>query len=172
MDDNPRVVQNHHTKDEFWVGIVGRTSSTVDAYPDLPKGRGVGDFRHRVSPAGSIVSGLSTSGSKQGGRAAAPLPALAPAHLSCSGGFSEWLLRYDISLAFTSYQSGRLYLVGVDGEHRVAVHEVHVGRAMGLWADPQRLILAAKSQVWRFENVLAAGQTLEGADRHFMPRIA
>jgi hypothetical protein len=28
---------------------------------------------------------------------------------------------------------------------------------MGLWADPQRLVLATAFQVWRFENTLADG---------------
>ena len=60
-----------------------------------------------------------------------------------------------VSLAFTSYQTGRLYLVGVDDAGGLAIHEVGTGRAMGLWADAQRLVLATAFQVWRFENILA-----------------
>jgi uncharacterized protein (TIGR03032 family) len=82
-----------------------------------------------------------------------------------------WLQANQVSLAFTSYQTGRLYLVGVDEAGGLAIHEVGTGRAMGLWADPQRLVLATAFQVWRFENVLAADQTMNGADRYYVPRV-
>jgi uncharacterized protein (TIGR03032 family) len=102
----------------------------------------------------------------------ADLPALSPAHISCTRGLPDWLLANRVSLAFTSYQTGRLYLAGVDGERHLAIHEVGVGRAMGLWADAQRLVLATAFQVWRFENVLAQGQTMGDADRYYIPRVA
>lgn len=107
--------------------------------------------------------------------AAAPspvLPPLSPAHISCSRGLPDWLSANQVSLAFTSYQTGRLYLVGVDEAGRLAVHEVGTGRAMGLWADSQRLVLATPFQVWRFENILSAGQSANGADRYYVPRVA
>jgi uncharacterized protein (TIGR03032 family) len=104
--------------------------------------------------------------------ATAPLPQLSAAHISCSRGLADWLGANQVSLAFTSYQTGRLYLVGVDSQRGLAVHEVGTGRAMGLWADPQRLVLATAFQVWRFENILAAGQTMGDADRYYVPRVA
>jgi uncharacterized protein (TIGR03032 family) len=100
------------------------------------------------------------------------LPQLTPAHISCSRGLAGWLSANQVSLALTSYQTGRLYLVGVDSEQRLAVHEVGTGRAMGVWADPQRLVLATAFQVWRFENILQAGQTKGDADRYYVPRVA
>jgi hypothetical protein len=100
------------------------------------------------------------------------LPQLSPAHISCSRGLPDWLGANQVSLAFTSYQTGRLYLVGVDEAHRLAVHEVGTGRAMGLWADTQRLVLATPFQVWRFENILSPDQTMNGADRCYVPRVA
>ncbi len=42
---------------------------------------------------------------------------------------------------------------------------------MGLWADGQTLWLSSLYQLWRFENVLAAGQTHEGHDRLYVPRV-
>jgi hypothetical protein len=104
--------------------------------------------------------------------ASAPPPQLTAAHISCSRGLADWLSANQVSLAFTSYQTGRLYLVGVDSERGLAVHEVGTGRAMGLWADPQRLVLATAFQVWRFENILAPGQTMGDADRNYVPRVA
>ena len=74
-------------------------------------------------------------------------PMLSPADITCSRGLAGWLLAQRIGLAFTSYKSGQLYLVGVDAEERLAVHQVGTGRAMGLWADRQRLVLAGPFQV-------------------------
>jgi uncharacterized protein (TIGR03032 family) len=105
---------------------------------------------------------------------AKPAGSAEAAKVVCSRGLIDWLLRNRVSLAFTSYQTGRLYLVGVDGERRVSLHERHLVRAMGLWADPQRLVVSTLCQVWRFENVLPAGDAHAGQrpDRHYVPRVA
>lgn len=98
--------------------------------------------------------------------------ALEPAHISCSRGLADWLTGRNASLALSSYQTGRLYLVGVRPDGRVNFHEVGMQRAMGLWADPQRLVLATEFQVWRFENVLGPDQRMGEADKHYVPRVA
>jgi uncharacterized protein (TIGR03032 family) len=95
-----------------------------------------------------------------------------PVTITCTRGMGTWLARHSASLAFTSYQSGRLYLAGVDDQGRVAFHERFLARAMGLWADPQRIVVSTLFQVWRFENVLGPGQTANGADRLYVPRVA
>ena len=92
--------------------------------------------------------------------------------LSLTRGFASWLLAQNLSLAFSSYQSGRVYLVGVDAQGRLAILEIIMGRAMGLWANDQRLIVAGHNQVWEYENILMPGQSLDGKDRHFIPRRA
>ena len=100
-------------------------------------------------------------------------PPQQPIKISCSRGLAGWLLRNNVTIAFSSYQSGRLYLVGVDAQERVSFHERYFARAMGLWADPQRILLATLFQLWRLENVLGPEQrTNEGADRHYVPRVA
>ncbi len=99
-------------------------------------------------------------------------PADEPARITCSRGFSDWLLRHNVSLAFTSYQSGRLYLVGVDANGAVSFHERFLARAMGLWSDSQRLLVSTIFQLWRFENVLRPGESINGADKHYVPRVA
>ena len=35
-----------------------------------------------------------------------------PVNISCTRGLADWLLRNQVSLAFTSYQTGGFYLVG------------------------------------------------------------
>jgi len=105
-----------------------------------------------------------------------PAPAayapLDPAHVSFSRALPEWLISNGVSLAFTSYQTGGLFLVGVDAQHRLAFHQVNVERAMGLWAGPEQIVLATRNQVIRFVNMLPPGETMNGADRHFIPRVA
>jgi hypothetical protein len=60
---------------------------------------------------------------------------LTAAHITYSRGLADWLRANRVSLAFTSYQAGRLHLVGVDDAGGLAIYEVGTGRAMGLWAD-------------------------------------
>jgi len=112
--------------------------------------------------------------------AAQPAGAARGTRISCSRGFAAWLRAHDCSLGFTSYQSGRLYLVGRNGKGGVSFHERFFQRAMGLWGSPQRLLLSTIYQIWRFENVLGPGEVYrvpEGNgqadyDRHYVPRFA
>ena len=92
--------------------------------------------------------------------------------ISCSRGLHNFMERNRLSFGFTSYQSGRLYLVGRMPRGRVSFHERHFMHAMGVAATPQRLYLGTQYQVWRLENVLAPGQTLDGFDRNYVPRNA
>src|SRR5829696_2019661 len=95
------------------------------------------------------------------------------AQISCSRGLAGWLQACNISLAFTSYQTGLLYLVGVQPSGVLSVNQVGFARAMGLWATSQRLYLAVNAQVWRLENMLLQGQTAnQHFDRCYVPRNA
>lgn len=91
--------------------------------------------------------------------------------VTCSRDFAAWLSRMRLSLGFTTYQSGKLFLVGAQPEGRLAVFERTFNRAMGLWGDGQTLWLSSLYQLWRFENVLRPGQLHEGHDRLFVPRV-
>ena len=93
--------------------------------------------------------------------------------ISCSRGFGDWLLSNRCSLAFTSYQTGELFLIGVLPNGSISFHQRHFVRAMGLHATEQRIYLAAIFQVWRLENVLRAGEVAnDGFDRLYVPRNA
>lgn len=104
--------------------------------------------------------------------AAEGAPEKKPTQISCSRGLSSWLERHNLSFGFTSYQSGRLYLVGRLPKGRVSFHERHFVHAMGVAATPQRLYLATQYQIWRLENVMGRGATVDGFDRNFVPRNA
>lgn len=92
--------------------------------------------------------------------------------ISCSRGLHAFMEKNRLSFGFTSYQSGRLYLVGRLPRGKVSFHERHFVHAMGVAATPQRLYLATQHQVWRLENVLGDGQTQGGFDRNYVPRNA
>lgn len=95
-----------------------------------------------------------------------------PTQISCSRGLHAFMERNGLSFGFTSYQSGRLYLVGRLPRGKVSFHERHFVHAMGVAATPQRLYLATQYQIWRLENVLAAGQKMGDFDRNYVPRNA
>lgn len=114
--------------------------------------------------------------------AAAPVPAESdkPKDLTtlkiektCSRGFGPWLAKQNLSVAITSYQSGRLYLVGSDPAGRVSFYERIFERAMGVVGNHQRIFLGGLYQLWRFENVLRKGQLANKQyDRCYVPRNA
>lgn len=90
-----------------------------------------------------------------------------------SPGLAGWLDAHDLSIAFTSYQSGRLYLLGRGSSARLALHEALWPQAMGVVGDHQRLYLGTLTQLVRLENVLGPGQLANDKhDRLYVPRNA
>jgi uncharacterized protein (TIGR03032 family) len=84
--------------------------------------------------------------------------------------FADWLAQQNLSLAFTTYQTGKLFLLGRHPTGQLAVFERTFNRCMGLWADGQTLWMSSQYQCWRFENALRPGVLHEGYDRVFVPR--
>ena len=92
---------------------------------------------------------------------------------TCSRGLAGWLAANRISLAITSYQSGRVYLVGSDKQGRVSFFERIFERAMGVVGNAQRIYLGSLYQLWRFENVLRSNEVIHGQyDKCYVPRNA
>ena len=92
--------------------------------------------------------------------------------LTASRQFAAWLAEQRVSLAFTTYQVGKLFLIGLDPSGRLSVFERTFNRCMGLWGDGQTLWMSSLYQLWRFENVLAPGQVHDGFDRCYIPQVA
>jgi len=86
--------------------------------------------------------------------------------------FGDWLAAQGASLVFTTYQAGKLFLIGAADDGHLSVFERTFARCMGLWADPDTLFLSSLYQVWRLENALAPGTLHEGYDRLYVPRMA
>ena len=85
--------------------------------------------------------------------------------------FPAWLAEAQVSLAFTTYETGKLFLIGRQHDQRLAVFERTFNRCMGLWADGQTMWMSSLYQLWRFENVLLPGNLHNGNDRLYVPKI-
>ena len=92
--------------------------------------------------------------------------------INCSRQFEGWMSEERVSLAFTTYQAGKLFLIGINPKERLSVFERTFNRCMGLAGDGQTLWMSTLYQIWRLENALAPGQLAEGYDRFFIPRTA
>ena len=91
--------------------------------------------------------------------------------ISFSGGLSDMLASQQISLAFTSYQSGNLYLLGRAETAALSLHQAVYPKAMGVVGDANRLYLGSLAHVVRMENVLAPGQVVNAKhDKVYVPR--
>ncbi len=91
--------------------------------------------------------------------------------LMASRQFTSWLAEQQISLSFTTYQSGKLFLLGLQPDSRLSVFERTFNRCLGLWSDGQTMWMSSLYQLWWFENVLEAGQIANGYDRVYVPRV-
>ena len=86
--------------------------------------------------------------------------------------FCDWMAEQQLSLAFTTYQAGKLFLLGRNAQGRLSVFERTFNRCMGLAGDGRTLWMSTLYQMWRLENALAPGQIADGYDRFYIPRTA
>ncbi len=92
---------------------------------------------------------------------------------TCSRGLAPWLAGSRISLAVTSYQTGRIYLIGCDSNGRVSFFERIFERAMGIVGNARRIYMGGLFQLWRFENILQGNQVIHKQfDKCYVPRNA
>lgn len=93
--------------------------------------------------------------------------------IGVSRGLRNWLVANKVSFAVSSYQSGKLFLVGAMPNGTVSVHQQVYRRAMGLCWSANQLFLASRSEIWRLENVLSPGALHSDAfDALLVPRSA
>ncbi len=91
---------------------------------------------------------------------------------SVSPGLAARLNGLGLSLAFSSYQSGLLYLIGVKPDAGINIHQMAFPRPMGLHRHgPHGLSLSADDQILHLQNVLEPHERMNGLfDAGFMPR--
>src|ERR1700688_3246182 len=78
--------------------------------------------------------------------------------------FAGWLAEQNVSLALTTYQAGKLFLIGPQPGGRISVFERTFNRCMGLCIDGSAIWMSSLYQLLRLENGLKPGQLHNGHD--------
>lgn len=90
---------------------------------------------------------------------------------SVSGGLVGFLASNKISIAISSYQSGKFYLLGCNPKGGIMIHERFFQKAMGISVENGAILLATLFQIIKFENVLDEEQFInETHDACYVPR--
>lgn len=91
--------------------------------------------------------------------------------INTSRQFTNWMAEQQLGLAFTTYQAGKLFLLGLQPDGRLSVFERTFNRCLGLWSNGQTMWMSSLYQLWRFENVIDPGLSANGYDRLYVPQV-
>ncbi|MBD1883304.1 TIGR03032 family protein [Microcoleus sp. FACHB-45] len=91
--------------------------------------------------------------------------------ITASRQFTSWLASQNLSLAFTTYQAGKVFFIGLQPNGQLSVFERSFERCMGLYAEGSTLYMSSLYQLWRFENALSAGEVHNGYDGVYVPQV-
>lgn len=83
----------------------------------------------------------------------------------------SWLVEHNLSIALTTYQVGKLFLLGLQANGELSVFSRSFDRCMGLCPTNNGFYLSSLYQVWRFENVFTPGHQQDGYDRLYVPQV-
>lgn len=83
--------------------------------------------------------------------------------------FANWLASTGSSIALTTYQAGKIFLIGLQQDGNLSVFERTFERTMGLGVTPTGFWVSSLYQMWRFENFLEPKTMHEGYDALFVP---
>ncbi|MBD2693547.1 TIGR03032 family protein [Anabaena catenula] len=92
--------------------------------------------------------------------------------ITASQDFASWLEQQNLSLAFTTYQTNRLFFVSGQANGRLKLHERLFDKPMGLCVAANRLYMTTRYQIWDFHNLLDSGEKSQETDRLYVPRTA
>lgn len=90
--------------------------------------------------------------------------------LFASPGLGNWLKEEGGSLAFTTYQSARLFLLSAGEDGKTQTLERIMGTAMGLAVERDRLWVSNHQQVWHLANIGPHQLDKQDFDAVYMPR--
>ena len=92
--------------------------------------------------------------------------------INASRQFTPWLAEQKLSLAFTTYQAGMLFFIGLKPDGKLSVFNRNFERCMGLYASGSSLYMSSLYQLWRFENILQPGQKQNEYDSIYVPQTS
>jgi uncharacterized protein (TIGR03032 family) len=93
--------------------------------------------------------------------------------LSTSRQFPGWLAAQQSSIVFTTYQVGKVFMLGTNSDGSLHVTERSFPRCMGLGtvAGSNTFWMSSLWQLWRFENSLPSGR-FKDYDKVYLPQAA
>lgn len=90
-----------------------------------------------------------------------------------TGDVLGWLAENNLSLAFSSYQLGKLFLVGREPSGGLSVYHRNFDLCMGLAAEGnQTIYVGTLYQIWKLNNILPDGEYYQGFDRLYAPQAS
>lgn len=114
------------------------------------------------------------AGGNASGSATGPAEASSAVSYSMSAGLVARMARLGISIAFTSYQSGILYMLGRSPAGGAHLHQSAMPKPMGLsYGRDGALLLSGGFQILEMRNVLASHEQINQTfDACFIPRVS
>ena len=97
-----------------------------------------------------------------------PAPAALNGAVEASPRLQQWLRTRRVCLALSTGESGKIITLGA-GPSGLTVFDVSCDTPGALLPTPAGLYVAAHSRVWRFDDVLTAGEFYRGTDRLCLP---
>ena len=101
-----------------------------------------------------------------------PISAPIGLEINASVRFGSWLCQQNLSLAFTTYQTNRLFFVGSQANGQLKLNERLFDKPMGLYLAGKSLYMTSRYQLWHFDNFLGNGEKYKECDRLYVPRTA
>lgn len=92
--------------------------------------------------------------------------------LLASPDLGAWMQQEQVSFAFTTYQTNRLFCIGSYPNGQIIAHERLVDKPMGLYVDHECLYMSSRYQIWQFRNLLKLNERHKGCDRLYVPHTA
>src|SRR5215831_2149114 len=93
--------------------------------------------------------------------------------LNASRGFESWLAACAVSIAFTTYQLRKIFLLGRKPDGRLWVFNRDIGRCLGLAVCGPDLWVTGDTQVYRFRDAMRDGSSSQdGPDALYVPQVA
>src|SRR5687767_13028787 len=85
--------------------------------------------------------------------------------ISTSRQMLAWIAEQKLSIALTTYQIGKLFMLGLKPNGEMSIFERTFNRCMGLAPTSNGFYMSSLYQVWRFENLFTQGEQQDGYDR-------
>jgi uncharacterized protein (TIGR03032 family) len=92
--------------------------------------------------------------------------------ITTSRQFLAWMAEQHVSIALTTYQIGKLFLLGLKPNGELSTFERTFNRCMGLCPTDNGFYMSSLYQTYRFENVFRQGEIQDGYDRLYVPQYA